>query len=139
MAEGINWLSLVGLALLGVVFVSIAQLIDLLRYRLLGTMTTGTVARLEQETMSDDSYGFVFTPAVEYEVGGEHFSIKSVIAMSPALYKTGQSVPVYYFPANPGNGRVVTGREFVKWFVVIASCLVFLAFFIAAERSPADP
>jgi hypothetical protein len=61
--------------------------------------------------------------------------IKSLIAMSPALYREGQEVPVYYFAGSPGNGRVVTAREFVKWIVVISSCLLFLAVLMANKAN----
>jgi hypothetical protein len=125
----IDWLALTCLALAGVVFVAAGQLLELLRYQRRGALTIGKVVKLEEQETSEG--GPVFAPIVEYRVGKDVWSIKSVVAMAPALYREGQEVPVYYLPESPWNGRVVTGREFVKWIVVLTSCLLFLALLMA--------
>jgi hypothetical protein len=121
-----NWLPLVYLGLGSVIFVSVCQLIDLVRYRWTGLRTTGKVIRLEQQEMSGEYEDYVYTPIIEYHVDGQPRRIKSVIAIYPALYHVGQEVPVYYFQANPSNARVVTRREFAKWILVAGTCLAFL-------------
>jgi len=131
MSNDVNWFSVVYLALGGVVFVSIFQMIDLVRYRWLGSPISGRVTELQREAMSDENDGWVYTPVIEYVVDEQTWRIKPLIAMWPALYRVGQEVPVYYFAANPGNGRVVTGREFVKWIVVMGGCLLFLMVLMA--------
>ena len=117
--------TLVGLSLGALIFVACCQLISLLWKRYRGIRTTGKVIRLEQEETNEG--GTVFTPIIEYEMDGRRCRTKSLIAMAPALYREGQEVPVYYFPGHPGTGRVVTPREFLKWIIVILSCLLFLA------------
>ena|SRR5581483_3898720 len=126
MANEVNWFSVVYLAVGGVVFVAIFQMIDLVRYRFLGIRTSGRVMKLQREAMSDESDGWVFTPVIEYVVGEQPRRIKPAIAIWPALYEVGQEVPVYYFAGSPGNGRIVTAREFFKWMVVLGSCLLLL-------------
>jgi hypothetical protein len=108
-------------------------LIELLRYQRRGAVTAGKVVKLEQQETSDDG-GPVFRPIIEYRVGKDVWTITSVIAMAPALYQEGQEVPVYYFPDSPWNGRVVTGREFVKWIIVLSSCLLFLAMLMSIRQ-----
>jgi Protein of unknown function (DUF3592) len=130
MTAGINWLALMSLALGGVVFVSIGQIIDLVRYRWRGTLTTGRVIHLAEEETSEGG-GPVFVPIAEYRVHEKRWRIKSMIAMAPALYREGQEVPVYYFAESPGNARAVTVREYWKWIVVMLSCLLFLAILMA--------
>jgi hypothetical protein len=127
----IDWLALTCFALAGVVFVSVGQLIELLRYQRRGALTTGKVTKLEKKETSDG--GPVFTPIIEYRVGKDVWRIESVIAMAPALYHEGQEVPVYYFPESPWNGRVVTSREFVKWIILAAGCLLFLAMLLTSR------
>jgi hypothetical protein len=134
MNAAIDWGSRVFVTLGGVVVVSIGQIIDLVRHRWLGTLTTGRVIKLEEQESSEGG-GPVFTPIIEYRVDERRRRIKSLIAMSPALYRVGQEVPVYYIAGSPEIGRVVTAREFFKWGVVIASCLLFLAVLMASKAN----
>jgi len=134
MTAAIDWVALVCFTLGGVVIVSVGQLIDLVRYRWRGIVTTGRVIRLEEQETSEGG-GPVFTPIIEYCVDEQRCRIKSIIAMSPALYREGQEVPVYYFAGCPRNGRVVTPREFFKWGVVISSCLLFLVVLMAKKAN----
>ncbi len=123
---GINLPSLVGLCLGGVILIACWQLLSLVWHRYRGIRTIGKVVKLQEEKMYDDTEP-VFAPIVEYRRGEQTCRIKSLIAMAPALYKVGQEVPVYYFAQSAASGRVVTPREFIKWIVVILSCLLFLA------------
>jgi|GEM_PF-7123935 Protein of unknown function (DUF3592). len=129
-------LACVGL-LCGVVFVSFCQIIDLVRHRWLGRLTTGRVIQLEEHESNEG--GPVFIPIVEYRVGEQSWRIKSLIAMAPALYQAGQEVPVYYFEASPESGRVVTAREFFKWIVGGGSCGLLLWMLVAGRGGAVTP
>jgi hypothetical protein len=87
-----NAMNLVGLALGGIMLVSLGQLIDLVRFRWRGTRTIGRVTSLEREDTGEGSP--VFAPAVEYLVNGQTWTIRPLIARWPAPYQVGQDVPV---------------------------------------------
>jgi hypothetical protein len=116
---------LFSIALAGVIFVSCCQVIDLIWHRYRGVLTTGRVLRLDVETTRHR--GRVYRPVIEYEMEGTTCRLEPLVSFYPALYKQGQEVPVYYFPGQPGSGRLVTPREFFKWGVVIISLVVVLA------------
>jgi hypothetical protein len=120
-----------------ILFVACWQILDLLWHRYRGVKTVGKVLRLEAEETTEG--GPVFRPIIEYEMDGRTCRLKPLIAMAPALYHEGQELPVYYFPNHPGSGRIVTPREFFKWTVVIASCLLFLALLLNANSPPSLP
>ena len=128
-------LSLVGFTLVCVIFVSLGQIIDLVRHCCCGVRTVGKIIRLEESETSEG--GPVYSPVVEYLVDGQRRRIKSLIAMAPALYREGQEVPVYYLAGSTYSGRVVTPREFFKWLIVIASCLLFLGLLLASRSAGA--
>jgi len=132
MLDSIDLLAIVRVTLAGIALLSFWQLIDLVRYRYFGARTSGRVIKLEEQQCNEGEP--VYAPIVEYRVAEESWRLKSLIAMYPALYREGQEVPVYYFAGSPSNGRVVTPREFFKWIVVAASCLLFLVIFTRAWR-----
>lgn len=125
MPDSIDWIAIARVTLLGIISLALWQLLDLIRYRCFGTRTTGRVIKLEEQECDEGRP--VFAPIVQYHAADQSWRLKSLIAMYPSLYHEGQEVPVYYFAANPSNGRVVTPREFFKWIVMAASCVLFLA------------
>lgn len=117
-----DWISAI---LSGLIVFAICQIVDLLRFRWQGTQVTGRVIDLEKEQMSGDDGGVVFTPVIEYVVDEQSWRIRAT-SMAPALYRRGQRLPVYYLARCPWRGTIVTRREFAKWLILIAGCLLFL-------------
>jgi hypothetical protein len=117
-------------ALAGVAFIAICQIIDLLRFRHRGLLVMGQVVELERIRFRRS--GWVYKPIIEYRIGSDSFRIKPPIAMYPSLYDVGQSVPVYYFADLPSNARLITPREFIKWFLVLTTCLFILGLLLAS-------
>ena len=57
------------------------------------------------------------SPVVDYEVGGQHFSLRSPISSSPPAYSVGDKVVVLYRPNNPASAQ---NDSFIdRWFFAV--------------------
>jgi len=130
MLESIDWIAIARVTLAGVVALSLWQLIDLVRFRWFGLLTTGRIIEIIEVPGRQGIRGKVYAAVVEYHVDGDPWRLKSPIATS-AYYQLGQEVPVYYFVAAPGNGRVINAHEFWKWIMVGGSCGLVLGLLLA--------
>jgi hypothetical protein len=116
----------------GVVVIPVWQMVDLAWYRWRGTRVMGKVIELDKQ---DDTEGQpTYAPVIEYRIGAERFEIRPQGFVAPALYRVGQSVPIYYFADNPRNGRLVTPREFFKWGILSGCCLLLLLAYCLRSR-----
>jgi hypothetical protein len=114
--------------LLGAVLViPVWQMIDLAWYRWRGTRVMGKVVELDKNDESERSP--TYAPVIEYRVGSEKCQIRPQVHIAPSLYRVGQEVPIYFFPDNPRNARLVTPREFFKWSIpalIVAGLLLII-------------
>jgi hypothetical protein len=127
MLDSIDWIMLARITLIGVVGLSLWELIDLVWYRWFGLLTTGRVVDII--IFKGGSPGFrgpKYAPVFEYHADGITWRVQSRIA-TKAYYELGQEVPVYYFVDTPGDGRVFNAHEIWKWIMVGGSCGLVLA------------
>jgi hypothetical protein len=83
--------------------------------------TTGQVVRFEASRSADDTSA---VPVVAYRVGGEAYEVRAA-ASTPRC----TTWAIYYPPARPAAGRVVTGCE---WVAVAGAFAAGAAFFLTA-------
>src|SRR5436189_70157 len=76
-------------------------------------LVTGTVTGMsESESYNDTSgtYSTTYCPSVEYAtVDGQTLNVDLNECSSPPMYNVGDSVEVYYNPANPASARLKGG------------------------------
>ena len=121
MLESIDWIMIARVTLVGVIALSLWHIVDLVRFRWFGLVTTGRVVEIIERRGRRGFSGRTYAPVFEYHVDGDAWRVTSRISTS-AHYHLGQEVPVYYFVAAPGDGRVINAHEVWKWIMVAGGC-----------------
>ena len=90
-----------------------------------GETTTGTVTELAESSTEDGCC--VYSPIVEYVVGGRKFSFDSMNASDPPSYRVGQQVEVIYNRATPSKGAINSWTELWLVPVILGMTTLILA------------
>lgn len=136
-----NWPLLLGVVSVvfgGIAVLALVQILTLRRFKVRGVHVVGTVASVERHESGGPRSGrsVSYSTTVEYKVNGKPFEIDVPLSTNPALYNSGESVPVYYLPGQPEDGRVVCFREYAKWAVfLIASLTLIVGLSIVAANA----
>jgi hypothetical protein len=94
--------------LLGVI-IGIAQMIRLLQFRIYGSHSVGEVVRIAESRGGRG--GVYYHTTLCYIVAGASWQVTIV---SQSRYHVGETVPVYYFRAQPGDGQVCSIQEWTE-------------------------
>ena len=87
-----------------------------------GETTSGTVTELAESSAEDGCC--VYSPVVEYEVGGQKYAFESMNASDPPSYRVGEQVEVIYNRTTPSKGAINSWSEL--WLVPVILGLVTL-------------
>ena len=91
-----------------------------------GQTAPGIVTQMEES--SDPEGGCcVYSPVVEFQVGGQTYTFESDNASDPPAYRVGQQVDVRYDPADPQTAQI--DNLFERWLfpVLIIPAMLFAA------------
>lgn len=107
---------LVGINLLFIFFIGLFLYFANRDYRLdqVGVTTMGTVTGLE-ESSSPEGGCCVYSPIVEFRVGGQTYIFESSNASDPPRYDEGDQVEVLYDPSNPDRAEIQGGAGWLLW------------------------
>jgi hypothetical protein len=98
-----------------------------------GEITTGTVIRLE-ESRTSEGYCCVYSPVVEFQVGGQTYSFENDTASSSPEYQVGSEVQIRYDPADPNTAQINTFSARWLFPIIIIPAMIFgslvLSFFM---------
>ena len=87
-----------------------------------GETTSGTVTELAESSTEDGCC--VYSPVVEYMVGGQKYTFESMNASDPPSYRVGQQVEVIFNRTSPSKGAINSWSEL--WLVPVILGLVTL-------------
>ena len=91
-----------------------------------GTTTTGTVVRLEESDSSDGGC-CVYSPVIEFSVGGQTYSFEGGNASDPPAYSVGEEVNVIYHPSDPNTAQINKWTERWLFPIIIIPAMLFTA------------
>jgi hypothetical protein len=104
------------------------------RLESVGQTVPGIVTRLEE---SSDSEGgcCVYSPVVEFQVGGQTYTIEGDNASDPPAYRVGQQVDVLYDPSNPQTAQI--NNFFERWLfpILIIPSMILAALIVNVVMS----
>lgn len=92
------------------IVIGVVHIVRLNRQKSRGECAMGQVVDF---TVSGDSDNYVTTWAIiEYEVDGQMFRAEPKIVQGHPPYRLGETVPIYYFPERPAQGRPCRSGEY---------------------------
>jgi hypothetical protein len=114
-------------ATFGAIFAGVA-LVKLVRLAALqshGRQAVGRVVRFEvtRNLLDQPTYA----PVVAFEAGDRKLEVKGWGSFPPG-YRVGQQVAVYYSPDCPEKGQIISGREWLIAWCVVAGGVAFVVF-----------
>jgi hypothetical protein len=83
-----------------------------------GQITAGLVVEMEESESPEG--GRVYSPIIEFNIGGQTYSIEGDTASNPPAYHAGQEVRVIYDPSNPNTAQIDKFTE--RWLMPL--CLI---------------
>ena len=92
------------------IVMGVVRIVRLNRQKSRGECAMGQVVDF---TVSEDSDNYLTTWAIiEYEVDGQMFRAEPKIVQGHPPYRLGETVPIYYFPERPTQGRPCRSGEY---------------------------
>ena len=118
------------------IVMGVVRIVRLNRQKSRGECAKGQVIDF---TVSEDSDNYLTTWAIiEYEVDGQMFRAEPKIVQGHPPYRLGETVPIYYFPERPAQGRPCRFGEYSGslWCILFGSIiLTFVTVLVVATLS----
>lgn len=118
------------------IVMGVVRIVRLNRQKSRGECAKGQVVDF---TVSEDSDNYLTTWAIiEYEVDGQMFRAEPKIVQGHPPYRLGETVPIYYFPERPAQGRPCRSGEYSGslWCIFFGSIiLTFVTVLVVATLS----
>ena len=118
------------------IVMGVVRIVRLNRQKYRGECAKGQVVDF---TVSEDSDNYLTIWAIiEYEVDGQMFRAEPKIVQGHPPYRLGETVPIYYFPERPAQGRPCRSGEYSGslWCIFFGSIiLTFVTVLVVATLS----